>query len=470
MPPLYGEGQEKAHKRLQDEIDKIYRRHDSDQFVVGFDHWAIPEAAQFVARENELAEMRRVLHGHDSRSAIVLHGLGGIGKTQLVIKYITQHKERYTAIFWLNANDEGSLKLSFRNVAQRILEDQRASISTSALASVDLDGNLDQVVTAVNTWLSLKTDTRWLMVYDNYDNPRTASNLDPSAVDIRQFLPRADHGSIIITTRSAQVSQGYRLHVQKLQNVQESLDILSNTSKRGNIQNDRGAIALVTELDGLPLALSAAGAYLQHVTTGFSDYLRLYRASWLRLQMTSPQLSSYEDRSLYTIWQITFDRIQRQNAAAAKLLQWWAYFDRQDVWFELLRHARSADDEWIQKLAGDELNFNEAVTLLCSFGLVDVDRSLSLPLGAERYSVHSCVHSWAVSVLNQKWDEGLAKLALACVASEVPSTTEKDWWLLQRRLLQHATRQDLFIVDDKVNIDGLEWAFNSLGNLYEDQG
>lgn len=88
------------------------------------------------------------------------------------------------------------------------------------------------------------------------------------------------------------------------------------------MKTDRGAIALVEELDGLPLALSAAGAYLRHVTTSFSDYLRLYQASWLRLQMTTPQLSSYEDRSLYTTWQITFDRIERQNAASAKLLQW----------------------------------------------------------------------------------------------------------------------------------------------------
>ena len=74
---------------------------------------------------------------------------------------------------------------------------------------------------------------------------------------------------------------------------------------------DRDAIALVKELDGLPLALSTAGVYLEHVTTSFSDYLRLYKASWLTLQIKSPQLRSYEDRSLYTTWQITFDRIEQ---------------------------------------------------------------------------------------------------------------------------------------------------------------
>lgn len=212
---------------------------DSDQFAVGFDLSAIPEAVQFVARENELAEMRRLLHGHKSRSVVVLHGLGGIGKTQLAVEYITRHKEKYTATFWLNANDEDSLMLSFRHIAQRVLEDQKGRPSTSTLTSVDLNGNLDQVVTAVKTWLNLQRNTRWLMIYDNYDNPRTTGNPDRSAVDIRRFLPQADHGSIIITTRSAQVSQGHRIHVEKLRNIHEGLEILSNMSKRQNIENGR---------------------------------------------------------------------------------------------------------------------------------------------------------------------------------------------------------------------------------------
>ena len=162
---------------------------------------------------------------------------------------------------------------------------------------------------------------------------------------------------------------------------------------------DAAAIELVKELDGLPLALSTAGAYLEHVTTSFSDYHRLYKASWLKLQAISPQLTSYEDRSLYTTWQITFDRIQQNNAAAARLLKLWAYFDKQDIWFELLRYAGSAADESIQKITEDELSFTKAIALLCSYGLVDADRSLQQQSGSGGYSVHSCVHSWTVLYL-----------------------------------------------------------------------
>ena len=199
------------------------------------------------------------------------------------------------------------------------------------------------------------------------------------------------------------------------------------------------------------------------------DYLRLYKASWLKLQTTSPQLKSYEDRSLYTTWQITFDRIQQQNPASASLLKLWAYFDRQDIWFELLRHANSPDDQLIQELTKDELNFNEAVALLCSFGLVDPDGALKQQFGSGGYSVHSCVHSWTVFVLNKEWDEGLARLALHCVASKVPMRDETDSWMLQRRLLQHAVRQEQATIENKVDTEGMEWALHSLGILFSDQ-
>jgi hypothetical protein len=62
------------------------------------------------------------------------------------------------------------------------------------------------------------------------------NNPDGLAVDIRQFLPRSDHGSIIITTRSSQVRQGERIYIQKLPDIREGLEILSNMSGRKGIE------------------------------------------------------------------------------------------------------------------------------------------------------------------------------------------------------------------------------------------
>ena len=84
--------------------------------------------------------------------------------------------------------------------------------------------------------------------------------------------------------------------------------------------------------------------------------------------------------------------------------------------------------------------------------------------------MYSCVHSWTVFVLNKEWDKSFARLALHCVASKVPMRDEPDSWMLQRRLLQHAVRQEQAILEDKVNMEGMEWALDSLGMLFSDQG
>jgi hypothetical protein len=72
--------------------------------------------------------------------------------------------------------------------------------------------------------------------------------------------------------------------------------ILRNKSST-NLYTDADAAKLAKELDGFPLALATAGTYLKQATIAFSDYLGLYRKSWAKVQKTSPELSSYEDRT-----------------------------------------------------------------------------------------------------------------------------------------------------------------------------
>lgn len=160
--------------------------------------------------------------------------------------------------------------------------------SASRLNSVDTKGDLDEVVDAVKAWLSLPNNNRWLIIYNNYDNPKLPGNRDSAVIDIQKFLPELYQGSIIITTRSSQVKIGYLIHIGKLEDVSDSLEILSNTSGRGRLRDDPDAISLAQELDGLPLALATAGAYLDQVTMSISNYLRLYKESWAKLQKTSP--------------------------------------------------------------------------------------------------------------------------------------------------------------------------------------
>lgn len=185
-----------------------------------------------MARERELAEIHQKLRGVGSRQIVVLHGLGGMGKTQLSIAYAKRHKDSYSAIFWLNIKDEDSLKQSFAKIARQILQEHS---SAPRLSSVDIGGDLETVIDAVKAWLSLPDNTRWLMVFDNYDNPKVPGNTDPAAVKIQKFFPDSYQGSIIITTRSSQVNIGHSIRLRKLDNISDSLEILSSASKRDSL-------------------------------------------------------------------------------------------------------------------------------------------------------------------------------------------------------------------------------------------
>jgi hypothetical protein len=77
------------------------------------------------------------------------------------------------------------------------------------------------------------------MIYDNYDNPRLASNKDLAAVDITKYLPEAYQGSVLITTRSSQVQIGHLIQVTKLGDLRDSIKILSNASHREGLMDGK---------------------------------------------------------------------------------------------------------------------------------------------------------------------------------------------------------------------------------------
>ena len=105
-------------RQLLTEIGSKY-----EDFSVTFSLSNVHGIDRFVAREAELEEMHSALSGDGSRHTVVLHGLGGIGKTQLAIAYAKRHKDSYSAIFWLNIKDEDSVKQGFAKAARQILQE-----------------------------------------------------------------------------------------------------------------------------------------------------------------------------------------------------------------------------------------------------------------------------------------------------------------------------------------------------------
>lgn len=220
-------------------------------FAIGFSLSEISEVHHFVARKEELAGIHKVLGKGDGKRVAVVHGLGGMGKTQLAAAYAKQYQEDYSAVFWLNARDETSLRQGFMRAADRILREHPSVMYVrNAVESRDLN----EAVQAVKRWLDNSRNDRWLVIYDNHDNPKLGGdgNGEPNekrdrgveddgtvntdkGYDIRPFLPDAHHGAILITTRSSRVTIGYRIPLGKLKDLDDSLDILAHTSNRHDL-------------------------------------------------------------------------------------------------------------------------------------------------------------------------------------------------------------------------------------------
>ncbi|EXM13252.1 hypothetical protein FOTG_18293 [Fusarium oxysporum f. sp. vasinfectum 25433] len=443
------------------------------QFSLAFSLSEVNEVNQFVGRQEELAQMQEILTTSRDRSTVVIHGLGGMGKTQLAVAFAKRNHAHYSAIFWMNATGEETLKQSFLKVAKRILQ-EHPSVAYLELAVAHQD--MDETVKAVKRWLSERSNNRWLIIYDNYDHPRTNKRnswhndgIVIRAFDIRPFFPESHHGAMIVTTRSSTVKLGQTIRLSKLKRIEDSLQILESTSNRERLGEDPASVQLARKLDGLPLALSTAGAYLDQVSMTCEEYLELYQESWYRLQKSSPQVLSYEDRAMYSTWNISYLNVERRNKSSAMLLKLWAYFDHDDLWYDLLCGAGELAPLWLRALT-DKLTFMESIRLLCDHGLVEANSSTKENgAGSPGYSVHGCVHAWMVNALHEQTDMAMVQLAVGCVASLVPSRDDGEYWRVQQRLLQHADRC-LELMTEGGEMQNAElWTYGVLGNLYAEQ-
>jgi hypothetical protein len=176
----------------------------------------------FVDRPAEMTELERVLlpqRQNQQQKIFVLHGLGGIGKTQLAVEFTRQHYQKFSSVFWLDGSSADSVRRSIASCAGKIPYSQISDISRAYSAGRDSD--IKAVIAEVMGWLTQPDNTDWLVVFDNVDREYNPRNSDPSSYDIRQYFSGADHGSILITTRLARLEQlGNSRQVNKVDQVQ----------------------------------------------------------------------------------------------------------------------------------------------------------------------------------------------------------------------------------------------------------
>ena len=162
------------------------------------------------------------------RKIHVLYGLGGIGKTQLAIAHARKHQHTYSAIVQVNGNSRDTVLQSLSAFGRHAGVE---GVSQSAAYAAKQAPNIEAAVAAVLRWLALRGNHRWLMIFDNVDRNVRSGQEDPQAFEVKSFLPPADHGSVLITTRLPSLrgmGQSTEIESLKLDQAQELLSYHSS--------------------------------------------------------------------------------------------------------------------------------------------------------------------------------------------------------------------------------------------------
>lgn len=220
----------------------------------------VPRAPD-VRRADVLERMQDALpvrHGTGPVPQCTLTGLSGIGKTSLAVGYLLERADLYDVIFWADAESDKALASSFAGIFRYLHGEDAPEPADPARLR-------DSVLTGLSS-----TAARWLLVLDNCADERLADG----------WVPKAGDGHVIVTTLdSARPPQGdTRVEVPGMPAAQ-AVDLLSRRLAPDE-QPDGPQLSqlarLARELEGWPLALELASAYLHRVglgADGIPEYL-----------------------------------------------------------------------------------------------------------------------------------------------------------------------------------------------------
>ncbi|MFL5591974.1 MAG: tetratricopeptide repeat protein [Ktedonobacteraceae bacterium] len=307
----------------------------------------------------------------------------------------------------------------------------------------------------------METHSSWLLIFDNADD----------LAMVRGYLPEGNTGHILLTTR-AQAMGGLARKVElDTMEPQEGSEFLLR--RAGIIEQDAAldsasmadraaAIDIVRAMEGLPLALDQAGAYIEETGESLSNYLSIYQKQ--RAELLKRRGGFVPDHpSVATTWSLAFENVEQANPAAIELMNLCAFLAPDAIPEELIMEGAPYLGPVLEPVAADRARLNAALAELLKYSLVQRNAA------AQTLSIHRLVQVVIKDEMDEETQHQWAERAVQAARRVFPFD-EAAPWPRSQRYLAHALECEEFIKKWDITLDEAAALLNNVGFYLKNRG
>ncbi|KIM31005.1 hypothetical protein M408DRAFT_327911 [Serendipita vermifera MAFF 305830] len=352
----------------------------AETFVMRDEPWRFIEES-ILGPQNAEIENQRIL---------VVTGMGGCGKTQLIVKFMHVYQTRFSLRLFI----DGSSKSRIRSEIVRNIR---------SLGSEHSQKTFDDCLIFLAQ--SSPSGPR-LIVYDNVDDPE---------LDILSLLPKGRGCRIIITSRNhaiGEVSRSFHLELDVMSK-EESVELLLHPPS-GSLDSIEHARKIAEFLGHLPIALTQARSYIYQTRCSQAEYLEILEQS--RAELLAEPIK-YQRDMRYQSTDAAFDASFKKLAFRDQQLLFLLSFFHWNNWplhlvviaakdsfaghhFEYTEHGEETytgkallESIFLHDSRWSPVKFNQTMLSLQSYSLVTIRPGIDTRL----LQMHPLIHTWVQS-------------------------------------------------------------------------